>query len=68
MSVGDENFKHKCKKRMDKLWGHNTTILVVSHSLDFIQQSCDRAIWINRGKIEYVGKADETIHQYLASV
>ena len=53
---------------MDKLWGHNTTILVVSHSLDFIQQSCDRAIWINRGKIEYVGKADETIHQYLASV
>ena len=68
LSVGDENFKHKCKKRMDKLWGHNTTILVVSHSLDFIQQSCDRAIWINRGKIEYVGKADETIHQYLASV
>ncbi|MGB5596171.1 MAG: ABC transporter ATP-binding protein [Crocosphaera sp.] len=68
LSVGDESFKHKCKKRMDKLWGHHTTILVVSHGLEFIQQSCDRAIWLDRGKIRFVGNTDETVHHYLTAV
>ncbi|MGP0128008.1 MAG: ABC transporter ATP-binding protein [cyanobacterium endosymbiont of Rhopalodia musculus] len=68
LSVGDESFKHKCQRRMDKLWGHHTTILVVSHGLEFIKQSCDRAIWLDRGKIRFEGDTDETIDCYLTSV
>ncbi|ACK65905.1 ABC transporter related [Rippkaea orientalis PCC 8801] len=68
LSVGDESFKNKCQRRMDKLWGHNTTILVVSHGLEFIKQSCDRAIWLDRGKIRFAGSTDETIDCYLTSV
>ncbi|WP_107669336.1 ABC transporter ATP-binding protein [Cyanothece sp. BG0011] len=68
LSVGDESFKHKCQKRMDRLWGHHTTILVVSHGLDFIQQSCDRAIWLDQGKVRFIGDTDEAIHRYLISV
>lgn len=68
LSVGDESFKHKCQRRMDKLWGHHTTILVVSHGLEFIQQSCDYAIWLDRGKIRFAGNTDETIDCYLRSV
>ena len=68
LSVGDESFKHKCKKRMDRLWGHNTTILVVAHGLDFIQQACDRVIWLDRGKIRFIGDTDEGINRYLLSV
>lgn len=68
LSVGDESFKHKCQKRMDRLWGHHTTILVVSHGLDFIQQSCNRTIWLDRGKIRFIGNTDEAIHHYLVSV
>ncbi len=68
LSVGDESFKNKCKKRMDKLWGCHTTILVVSHTLEFIRQSCDRAIWLDRGKVRFAGKTNEAIACYLASV
>ncbi|MEL4898378.1 ABC transporter ATP-binding protein [Crocosphaera sp. Alani8] len=68
LSVGDESFKHKCTKRMDKLWGHNTTILVVSHGLEFIQQACERVIWLDRGKVRFIGDTDEGIHRYLISV
>ena len=68
LSVGDESFKHKCQRRMDRLWDHHTTILVVSHGLDFIQQSCDRSIWLDHGKIRFVGKTDEAIHHYLTAV
>lgn len=68
LSVGDESFKHKCQVRMDKLWGHNTTILVVSHSLPFIQDSCDTTIWLDRGVVRFMGKTNEAIEQYLEEV
>jgi lipopolysaccharide transport system ATP-binding protein len=68
LSVGDESFKNKCQKRIDKLWDHHTTILVVSHGLEFIQQSCERAIWLDRGKIRFAGSTEETISHYLESV
>ena len=68
LSVGDESFKNKCQKRIDKLWDHHTTILVVSHGLEFIQKSCERAIWLDRGKIRFAGSTEETISHYLKSV
>ncbi|MGK7957514.1 MAG: ABC transporter ATP-binding protein [Crocosphaera sp.] len=68
LSVGDESFKNKCQKRMDRLWGQNTTILVVSHGLGFIQEACDRVIWLDRGKVRFIGDTDEAIHRYLVSV
>ena len=68
LSVGDESFKHKCQARMDKLWDQHTTILVVSHGLEFIQESCERAIWLDRGKIRFSGSTADTISHYLEAV
>ncbi len=49
LSVGDESFKNKCKQRIDQFWDANATVLVVSHSMDFIQQSCNKVIWLSKG-------------------
>lgn len=68
LSVGDEHFKNKCQQRMNKLWDHDTTILVVSHGLEFIEKSCERAIWLDRGNIRFAGSAQETINHYLTAV
>lgn len=68
LSVGDESFKNKCKQRIDQLWDQNATVLVVSHGLDFIKQSCEKAIWLDRGKICFAGSADETVSHYLSAV
>ncbi len=68
LSVGDESFKNKCKQRMDQFWDNNVTILVVSHSMEFIQQSCNKAIWLEKGKIKYAGIANDTVDQYLKFV
>jgi ABC-type polysaccharide/polyol phosphate transport system ATPase subunit len=68
LSVGDESFKHKCQARMDKLWDQHTTILVVSHGLEFIQESCERAIWLERGRIRFSGSTEDTISHYLEAV
>ncbi|MCA1993136.1 MAG: ABC transporter ATP-binding protein [Coleofasciculus sp. S288] len=68
LSVGDESFKNKCKRRIDKFWEAKATVLVVSHDLGFIQQSCDRAIWLNKGQIKFSGSAEEAVNYYLSSV
>ncbi|MEH1872568.1 ABC transporter ATP-binding protein [Nostoc sp.] len=68
LSVGDESFKNKCKRRIEKLWDENVTILVVSHDLKFIQDSCQKCIWLDRGKIQLTGNAGDVVKKYLTSV
>lgn len=67
LSVGDESFKNKCQKRIEKFWEDHVTILVVSHSMEFIAKSCDKAIWLNKGHIHLSGDAETVINSYLVS-
>jgi ABC-2 type transport system ATP-binding protein len=68
LSVGDESFKNKCQHRIDKFLNSDTTVLVVSHDLNFIRNSCDKAIWLERGRIEFCGTGTETVDRYLRTV
>lgn len=68
LSVGDESFKQKCKRRMDTLWNERATVLVVSHDLEFMKQSCDRAIWLDQGKIRFSGTSAAAVDFYLQTV
>jgi ABC-2 type transport system ATP-binding protein/lipopolysaccharide transport system ATP-binding protein len=68
LSVGDESFKNKSKQRMNKFWDAKATVLVVSHSMDFIKQSCNKAIWLEKGNIKSSGKSDEVVESYFESV
>ncbi|MGK7873124.1 MAG: ABC transporter ATP-binding protein [Xenococcaceae cyanobacterium] len=68
LSVGDENFKKKCQQRIEKFWDGHATVLVVSHALDFIKESCQRAIWLDQGKIRFAGNADEAVSYYLSAI
>lgn len=65
LSVGDESFKNKCKQRIDKFWQGDATVLVVSHDLEFIRQSCQFAIWLDKGKMKLIGNADRVVEFYL---
>jgi ABC-2 type transport system ATP-binding protein len=68
LSVGDQNFKNKCQHRIDKFLNGDTTVLVVSHDLNFIGASCDKAIWLERGRIKFIGSGKETVDRYLDTV
>lgn len=68
LSVGDESFKNKCKRRLKKFWNSNATIVVVSHDLGLVRDSCERVIWLDKGKICHSGHADEVVDAYLHSV
>jgi len=68
LSVGDQSFKNKCQHRIDKFLNGDTTVLVVSHDLEFIRTSCDKAIWLDRGRIKFIGSGTETVDRYLNTV
>ncbi|GCL38532.1 ABC transporter-like protein [Sphaerospermopsis reniformis] len=68
LSVGDESFKNKCKQRMDSFWNGETTVLVVSHDLEFVKHSCDKAILLSKGNIQSVGQSQKVLESYLGII
>ncbi|MBD2139539.1 ABC transporter ATP-binding protein [Anabaena sp. FACHB-1237] len=68
LSVGDESFKHKCQQRMEQFWHDHATVLVVSHDLQFITTSCQKAIYLSQGNIKFAGDSQEVVDYYFASV
>ena len=68
LAVGDAAFQEKSKQRMLELMSGGTTVLFVSHSLQQVRDLCDRAVWIERGKVVALGEAEEICDQYAASL
>lgn len=64
LAVGDASFRRKCKKRIERYWEANTTILVVSHDLNFVVNWCRRAIWLDKGIIKHTGSSQEVAEVY----
>lgn len=64
LSVGDFLFQEKCMRRIRGLMESGTTVLLVSHSIDQIRSICDRALWIEKGKLQIIGSTDEVCDAY----
>jgi teichoic acid transport system ATP-binding protein len=65
LSVGDAKFKKKSYNKMMELIADNSrTVIIVSHSADVLRKLCNRAIWINKGKIVKQGDVNEVMEAY----
>lgn len=68
LAVGDQHFQDKCFDKLYDLKESDTTIVIVSHSLDTIRDLCNRAIWIYDGEVKMDGDSDEVIDTYLEQI
>lgn len=68
LSVGDQAFQNKCLIRLQQLKKQGVSMLLVSHSMTHIQQFCETAIWLDRGKIQAGGTVKEVIREYIAFI
>jgi lipopolysaccharide transport system ATP-binding protein len=68
LAVGDQSFRNKSRRRIEALWRDHVTVLVVSHELPFIRESCTSAIWMDGGRIRSAGPAIYVVDQYQQSV
>jgi ABC-2 type transport system ATP-binding protein len=51
LGVGDAAFQTKCFNRIKAMKESGMTIVIVSHSLNQVEQLCNRAIWIDNGVV-----------------
>ena len=64
LSVGDAKFKKKCRGAIKELIRSGVTVLFVSHSTDALTTTCNRAIYLKGGKVEYDGTVLEALERY----
>jgi ABC-2 type transport system ATP-binding protein len=68
LGVGDEHFQHKSFKRLLDFKREGKTLFVVSHNLDSITALCERALWMDRGRLFRDGDAQEVAFKYKRAV
>ena len=66
LAAGDEHFRRKCLRRLNKGRRTGCTYLVASHNLQFIVNRCDRAALMVNGRMAALGPAKEVVQSYEA--
>ena len=67
LAVGDVHFQHKCLSRMQLFRERGATIILVTQALDIVQSTCDRAAWIDAGKLMEVGPVNGVVSKFMRS-
>lgn len=68
LSVGDAFFQEKCHQRMHDFKQQGVTIVLVSHSAETITSFCDRAMWLDHGRLVADGPAEQVVAEYMSTV
>ncbi len=64
LSVGDYLFQQKCEQRISDMMKNQTTVIIVSHSIEQIEKLCNRVMWLEKGHIKMIGNTQEVCEQY----
>ena len=68
LAVGDQEFQDKCYQKFRDFKAAGRTVILVSHSMETVQNMCDHAAWLSHGELKAVGEARPTIGAYLDSL
>ena len=66
LAVGDKRFRRKSLERIRSLRDDAGTVVMVTHNLQEIRNTCSRAIWLEDGRIVLDGPADAVVDAYEA--
>lgn len=66
LATGDVAFQERCYRRIEELRKNGITIVHVSHSLAEIRRISDRALWLNKGRLEADGDTASVLERYRA--
>ena len=64
LAVGDFKFQEKSFARMKSIIDSGATVLFVSHSIQQVQQMCNKALWLEHGQVRMFGDAQEVCAAY----
>lgn len=65
LGVGDVTFRKKSSDKIRSLMDSGTTVIIVSHAIPQIRALCDKAIWMDNGKVREIGDVNTVCDHYL---
>jgi ABC-2 type transport system ATP-binding protein len=63
LAVGDEAFQAKCIARVREFQREGRTIVLVTHALDTVRDTCDRAAMLHHGELHALGHPDDVVRE-----
>lgn len=64
LATGDAAFRRRSDQRIKELREAAGTVFLVSHNLEVIRTTCQRALWIDEGKLQMDGPAGQVVDAY----
>ncbi|MFJ1654231.1 ABC transporter ATP-binding protein [Streptomyces sp. NPDC088337] len=64
LATGDRKFQKRSEARIRELRKEAGTVFLVSHNNKSIRDTCDRALWLERGELRMDGPTDEVLKEY----
>ena len=64
LAVGDIGFQQRAIERVRELRASGMTLLVASHDLSMVVGECERAVWLDGGRVRGDGPAQEVVGAY----
>jgi teichoic acid transport system ATP-binding protein len=68
LAVGDRQFRLKAEARIRQMRQEAGTVLLVSHNMKSIQDTCNRVIWLEKGVLLMDGNPKEVCDAYIAAM
>ena len=68
LSVGDEDFQRKSFQKFLEFKKKGKTIILVTHTMPVVEETCDSATWINQGSMMETGPARAVVQKYQSSI
>ena len=64
IGAGDREFLIKAQRRMAELLGRARILVLASHSEAVIRQFCNKALWLEKGRIKLAGPVADVMAAY----
>lgn len=64
LAVGDVTFQQRCMEKFVDFRNQGRTIVLVTHSMSSVRDMCDRAVWLDHGKLVGEGDPSELVEAY----
>jgi ABC-type polysaccharide/polyol phosphate transport system ATPase subunit len=66
--TGDLAFRKKAQERIKEFMHRAKIVIMVGHHLEFLQEFCQRVLWLDKGALRADGPAKDVIAEYIGTV
>lgn len=66
LSVGDREFAVSSEKRLKDVVERAKILILTAHSLELIQQVCNKCLWLEKGRVRMAGAPADVIAAYIS--